>query len=126
MNMDLQFHLSRQTGGLTRAIDRGTKYVYTRAFVPTSRLTLQNLFLRGIAFLIQAVIFRIVPTALEISLVCGLLVCTVQLLHILITFLILGRHTNLAGTLQLSPCSPWPHTRGLQLKPHHGGMSENY
>ena len=25
LNMDLQFHLSRQTGGLTRAIDRGTK-----------------------------------------------------------------------------------------------------
>jgi ATP-binding cassette subfamily B (MDR/TAP) protein 7 len=23
--MDLKFHLSRQTGGLTRAIDRGTK-----------------------------------------------------------------------------------------------------
>ncbi len=25
LNMNLQFHLSRQTGGLTRAIDRGTK-----------------------------------------------------------------------------------------------------
>ncbi|KAF8730637.1 hypothetical protein AX14_005326 [Amanita brunnescens Koide BX004] len=52
LNMNLQFHLSRQTGGLTRAIDRGTK---------------------GIAFLIQAIIFRIAPTALEISLVCGIL-----------------------------------------------------
>ena len=30
--------------------------------------------LRGIAFLIQAIIFRIAPTALEISLVCGILV----------------------------------------------------
>ncbi len=27
LNLDLNFHLSRQTGGLTRAIDRGTKYV---------------------------------------------------------------------------------------------------
>jgi len=27
LNLDLKFHLSRQTGGLTRAIDRGTKYV---------------------------------------------------------------------------------------------------
>lgn len=27
LNMNLQFHLSRQTGGLTRAIDRGTKCV---------------------------------------------------------------------------------------------------
>lgn len=25
LNLDLRFHLSRQTGGLTRAIDRGTK-----------------------------------------------------------------------------------------------------
>ncbi|KAF9444453.1 iron-sulfur clusters transporter ATM1 [Macrolepiota fuliginosa MF-IS2] len=52
LNLDLKFHLSRQTGGLTRAIDRGTK---------------------GIAFLMQAILFRIVPTALEISLVCGIL-----------------------------------------------------
>ena len=27
LNLDLRFHLSRQTGGLTRAIDRGTKCV---------------------------------------------------------------------------------------------------
>ena len=27
LNLDLRFHLSRQTGGLTRAIDRGTKLV---------------------------------------------------------------------------------------------------
>ncbi|KAG6910080.1 Iron-sulfur clusters transporter atm1, mitochondrial [Tephrocybe rancida] len=46
LNLDLRFHLSRQTGGLTRAIDRGTK---------------------GITFLLQAIIFRIVPTALEIT-----------------------------------------------------------
>ena len=26
LNLNLKFHLSRQTGGLTRAIDRGTKY----------------------------------------------------------------------------------------------------
>ncbi|TFK82112.1 P-loop containing nucleoside triphosphate hydrolase protein [Polyporus arcularius HHB13444] len=52
LHLDLKFHLSRQTGGLTRAIDRGTK---------------------GITFILQAIIFRIVPTALEISLVCGIL-----------------------------------------------------
>ncbi|PPQ75239.1 hypothetical protein CVT24_007670 [Panaeolus cyanescens] len=52
LNLDLKFHLSRQTGGLTRAIDRGTK---------------------GITFLLQAILFRIVPTALEISMVCGIL-----------------------------------------------------
>ncbi|KAF5326988.1 hypothetical protein D9619_004737 [Psilocybe cf. subviscida] len=52
LNLDLKFHLTRQTGGLTRAIDRGTK---------------------GISFILQAVMFRIAPTALEISLVCGIL-----------------------------------------------------
>ncbi|KAF8972237.1 iron-sulfur clusters transporter ATM1 [Flammula alnicola] len=52
LNLDLKFHLSRQTGGLTRAIDRGTK---------------------GITFILQAIIFRIAPTALEISMVCGIL-----------------------------------------------------
>lgn len=29
---------------------------------------------RGITFILSAIIFRIVPTALEISLVCGILV----------------------------------------------------
>ncbi|KAJ7222939.1 P-loop containing nucleoside triphosphate hydrolase protein [Mycena rebaudengoi] len=52
LSLDLRFHLARQTGGLTRAIDRGTK---------------------GITFLLQSIIFRIVPTAFEISLVCGIL-----------------------------------------------------
>ncbi|KAL3475486.1 P-loop containing nucleoside triphosphate hydrolase protein [Aspergillus californicus] len=52
LRLDLNFHLSRQTGGLTRAIDRGTK---------------------GISFLLTSMVFHIVPTALEISLVCGIL-----------------------------------------------------
>lgn len=29
LHMDLRFHLVRQTGGLTRAIDRGTKFVFS-------------------------------------------------------------------------------------------------
>lgn len=52
LRLDLSFHLTRQTGGLTRAIDRGTK---------------------GISFLLTSMVFHIVPTALEISLVCGIL-----------------------------------------------------
>lgn len=52
LNLDLKFHLARQTGGLTRAIDRGTK---------------------GITFMLQAIVFRIFPTVLEISMVCGIL-----------------------------------------------------
>ena len=50
--MDLQFHLSRQTGGLTRAIDRGTK---------------------GISYVLSAMVFHIIPITLEISIVCGIL-----------------------------------------------------
>lgn len=52
LRLDLSFHLSKQTGGLTRAIDRGTK---------------------GISFLLTSMVFHIIPTALEISLVCGIL-----------------------------------------------------
>ena len=52
LRLDLNFHLSRQTGGLTRAIDRGTK---------------------GISFLLTSMVFHILPTALEIAMVCGIL-----------------------------------------------------
>ncbi|SGY93138.1 BQ5605_C037g11574 [Microbotryum silenes-dioicae] len=58
LNLDVQFHLTRQTGGLTRAIDRGTKWVSGR----------------GISFLLSSIVFHVVPTALEISMVCGILV----------------------------------------------------
>lgn len=52
LRLDLNFHLTKQTGGLTRAIDRGTK---------------------GISFLLSSMVFHIMPTALEITMVCGIL-----------------------------------------------------
>jgi len=52
LRLDLNFHLTKQTGGLTRAIDRGTK---------------------GISFLLTSMVFHILPTALEITMVCGIL-----------------------------------------------------
>ncbi|KAI1770986.1 P-loop containing nucleoside triphosphate hydrolase protein [Hypoxylon cercidicola] len=52
LRLDLNFHLTKQTGGLTRAIDRGTK---------------------GISFLLTSMVFHIIPTALEIGMVCGIL-----------------------------------------------------
>ncbi|KAK5625111.1 hypothetical protein RRF57_000827 [Xylaria bambusicola] len=52
LRLDLNFHLTKQTGGLTRAIDRGTK---------------------GISFLLTSMVFHIVPTVLEIGMVCGIL-----------------------------------------------------
>lgn len=51
-SLALHFHLSRQTGGLTRAIERGGK---------------------GIQTLLSFLLFNIVPTLFEIGLVCVLL-----------------------------------------------------
>jgi ABC-type transport system involved in Fe-S cluster assembly fused permease/ATPase subunit len=50
--MDLNWHLSRQTGGLSRAVDRGT---------------------RGIQQVLNAMLFTLVPTGLEIALVTSIL-----------------------------------------------------
>ena len=50
--LDLRFHLGRQTGGLTRAIDRGT---------------------RGINFLLSSMVFNVAPTALEVAFVSAAL-----------------------------------------------------
>ncbi|KAG0435133.1 hypothetical protein HPB47_018669 [Ixodes persulcatus] len=50
--LDLNFHLSRQTGALSKAIDRGT---------------------RGINFVLSALVFNIVPTILEVALVSSVL-----------------------------------------------------
>lgn len=50
--LSLRFHLSRQTGGLTRSIDRGTK---------------------GIQSLLNYLLFNILPTFFEIGMVCVIL-----------------------------------------------------
>lgn len=52
LRLDLGYHLSRQTGGITRAIDRGTK---------------------GISYVLTSMVFHLIPITLEISLVCGIL-----------------------------------------------------
>uniref|UniRef100_A0A8D0DB21 Iron-sulfur clusters transporter ABCB7, mitochondrial n=1 Tax=Sander lucioperca TaxID=283035 RepID=A0A8D0DB21_SANLU len=51
-NLDLGFHLSRQTGALSKAIDRGT---------------------RGISFVLSALVFNLGPTVFEMILVSGIL-----------------------------------------------------
>ncbi|MBT7485649.1 MAG: ABC transporter ATP-binding protein/permease [Rhodospirillales bacterium] len=50
--LSMQFHLDRQTGGISRAVERGTK---------------------GIEFLLTFMLFNILPTLIEILLVCGIL-----------------------------------------------------
>ena len=51
-NLSLRFHLERQTGGVSRDIERGTK---------------------GISFLLNFMLFNILPTLLEIALVAAIL-----------------------------------------------------
>ena len=54
-DLDLTFHLNRQTGALSKTIDRGS---------------------RGISFALSALYFNILPTAVELALVCGILAGT--------------------------------------------------
>lgn len=63
--LSLRFHLDRLTGGLNRAIERGTK---------------------GIEFLLSFVIFNVVPTFIEIFFVCGILWALFDIRFAAITF----------------------------------------
>lgn len=68
--LSLRFHLERQTGGLSRAIERGTA---------------------GIAFLLNFMLFNVLPTLVEIGLVCGILWAMLDAWFALITLVtILG------------------------------------
>ena len=59
-NMDLSFHLNRQTGVVSKAIDRGS---------------------RGINFILSALVFNVVPTVFEVALVSSILVSIVNTRH---------------------------------------------
>jgi len=61
----LRFHLDRKTGGMSRSIERGTK---------------------GIEFLLSFMLFNIVPTLVEILLVCGILWGLFNIWFALVTF----------------------------------------
>ena len=62
--LDLDFHLNRQTGGLSRDIDRGTS---------------------GISFLMRFMIFNIIPTLIEIIMVVSILLINYGIWFALIT-----------------------------------------
>ena len=63
--LSLEFHLSRQTGGLSRVIERGT---------------------RGIQFVLNFMTFNILPTLLEIFLVTGILLYHFNYLYAAVVF----------------------------------------
>jgi ATP-binding cassette subfamily B protein len=67
--LSLRFHLERQTGGLSRVIERGTS---------------------GIEFVLRFMLFNILPTLLEIALVCGILFVTFGAAYAAVTFLTIG------------------------------------
>ncbi|MFM7483178.1 MAG: ABC transporter transmembrane domain-containing protein, partial [Burkholderiaceae bacterium] len=68
-SLSLRFHLNRQTGGVTRDIERGT---------------------RGISTLVSYTLFSILPTLVEISLVLGYLSLQYDLWFSVITVVALG------------------------------------
>jgi len=63
--LSLRFHLERQTGGLSRIIERGVK---------------------GIEFVLAFMMFNIIPTLLEIGLVCAILWGLFDFWYALVTF----------------------------------------
>jgi len=67
--LSLRFHLDRQTGGVSRAIERGTS---------------------GIEFLLNFMLFNVLPTLLEIVLVCGILWSLFGPSYAVVTFLTIG------------------------------------
>ena len=73
-SLSLQFHLNRQTGGLAKYIDRGTK---------------------GIDFLLRYVLFNIVPTFFEVFLVSGILFYLYGPWYAVITLLTIGLYSYL-------------------------------
>ncbi len=68
-SLSMRFHLDRQTGGLSRVIERGAK---------------------GIEFLLFFVLFNILPTILEIGLVCGILWYLYDWRYAAVTFVTIG------------------------------------
>jgi len=67
--LSLRFHLERQTGGMSRDIERGT---------------------RGISFLLNFMLFNILPTLVEIALVAGILLSKYAAVFSIVTFLTLA------------------------------------
>ncbi|MDZ4200903.1 MAG: ABC transporter ATP-binding protein/permease [Gallionella sp.] len=67
-SLSLRFHLDRQTGGVSRDIERGT---------------------RGIGFLLNFMLFNILPTLLEIGLVAAILFSKYNVWFAVITFVTL-------------------------------------
>ena len=81
-SLSLRFHLDRKTGALNRFIDRGTK---------------------GIQFLLSFVVFNLLPTIVEIFLVCGILWYMFGVQYALVTSVTIGVYVWLTFSI-----TAWP------------------
>ena len=77
--LSLRFHVERRTGGLSRAIERGT---------------------RGIEFLLTFMLFNVLPTLVEVTMVCGILWLLYGIVYAAITFVTIGAY--IAFTLSVT------------------------
>ena len=83
--LSLRFHLERKTGGVSRAVERGTK---------------------GIEFLLRFMLFNVLPTVLEVAMVCGIL-----------WYLLCG--ANICNLDRLHPVDARHHRMAPKIPPHH-------
>jgi ABC-type transport system involved in Fe-S cluster assembly fused permease/ATPase subunit len=77
-SLSLQFHLGRQTGALSKFIDRGTK---------------------GVNFLLTYVLFNVIPTIIEIFLVAGILAFVYGWKYALVTLITIGLYIVVTFTV---------------------------
>lgn len=77
--LSLRFHVERRTGGLSRAIERGTK---------------------GIEFLLTFMLFNVLPTLVEVAMVCGILWALYGIAYAAVTFVTIAAY--IAFTLSIT------------------------
>ena len=77
-SLSLQFHLGRQTGALSKFIDRGTK---------------------GVNFLLNYVLFNVIPTIIEIFLVAGILAYIYGFKYALVTLITISLYIVITFTV---------------------------
>ena len=77
-SLSLQFHLGRQTGAISKFIDRGTK---------------------GVNFLLTYVLFNVIPTIIEIFLVAGILAFVYGWKYALVTLITIGLYIVVTFTV---------------------------
>ena len=77
-SLSLQFHLGRQTGALSKFIDRGTK---------------------GVNFLLNYVLFNVIPTIIEIFLVAGILAFVYGWKYALVTLITISLYIMVTFTV---------------------------